>query len=119
MKHSIALLLSMLIIGCSSTPKIEEVSFCFNSREEARNTAIYLMDNGFTKRTRYLIDGTFQTISGLGLFWDGFIKTGKCSNSPAALKISYQPKSNVSFSNQVMSSAIATYKVMLREKSAL
>jgi len=110
---------SFVIIGCSST-YYEEASFCFASKDEARNVGHFMMDNGFTSRTRFFIDGTAQDIEGLGFAWGGFKVDGSCQEGESQLKLIYQPKQQSGFSRtDVIPAAKIAYQLAFKEYRAL
>ena len=112
----ILLLLIFTLTGCANNFR-QEASFCFVSENEARDTANYLIDNGFYPRVRFLIDGTTTSVQGLGFMYAGFKHSDICDANEFPLKIIYEPDETPAFDrNQVIPMAKLTYSVMLRER---
>ncbi|MBA6231443.1 MULTISPECIES: hypothetical protein [unclassified Colwellia] len=116
---SLVFLFSFSLVGCSST-YYEEASFCFASKDEARNVGHFMMDNGFTSRTRFFLDGSAQHIEGLGFSWDGFKSDGSCLEGESQLKLIYEPTQQSAFNRtDVIPAAKLAYNFAFKEYSAL
>jgi len=103
------------LVSCSST-YYEEASICFASKDEARNVGHFMMDNGFTSRTRFFLDGTTQNIEGLGFIWDGFKPDASCNKTEFQLKLVYEPKKQSAFNRvDVIPAAMLAYKLAFKE----
>ncbi|MBM7073678.1 hypothetical protein JQC92_16840 [Shewanella sp. 202IG2-18] len=112
----ILLLLIFTLAGCANNFR-QEAFFCFASENKARDTANYLIDNGFYQRVRFLIDGETASIQGLGFMWAGFNHSDSCDANEFPLKIIYEPDQTPAFDrNQVIPMAKLTYSAMLRER---
>jgi hypothetical protein len=116
---SLVFILPLFIISCTST-YYDEASFCFASKSEARNVGRFIMDNGFTSRTRFFLDGTTQNIEGLGVAWAGFKPDDSCNANEFQLKLIYEPKQQSVFNKaDVIPAAKLAYKLAVKEYSAL
>jgi hypothetical protein len=116
---SLVLAFSFFLISCSST-YYEEASFCFESKDEARTVGHFMMDNGFTSRTRFFLDGSNQNVGGLGFTWDGFKPDGSCNKNEFQLKLIYEPKQQSAFNRtDVMPAAKLAYKLIFKEYRSL
>jgi len=116
---SLVFLLSFILIGCSSTYN-EEASFCFASKDEARKVGHFMMDNGFSLRTRFLLDGSTQNIEGLGFAWDGSKPDGSCQEGESQLKLIYEPRQQSAFNRtDVIPAAKLAYKLVFKEYGKL
>jgi len=116
---SLVFVCSFFLIGCSST-YYEEASFCFASKDEARRVGQFMMENGFTSRTRFFLDGSTQSIEGLGFTWDGFKPDGSCNQDEFQLKLIYEPKQKSVFNRKdVIPAAKLAYKLAFKEFGAL